>query len=186
MQGFNVDKIKTLNAALYILSELGQTDFHKIFKILYFAEQQHLKYYGRPLTGDSYNAMPFGPVPSFLYDVLKAAEKGTHPFAEAIEMSKAFSVDRIDNKPIVNLVQRPDLDQLSESNLEVLNSSIQENKTLSFKELTDKSHDKAWANAEQALDTEMSYLDMAQSVDTSEEMLKYICLNAENNGSILS
>ena len=34
MQVFNVDKEKTLNAALLILNNLGQADYHKVFKIL--------------------------------------------------------------------------------------------------------------------------------------------------------
>jgi len=37
MQGFNVDTNKTLNAALYVLNNLGEADYHKTFKILYFA-----------------------------------------------------------------------------------------------------------------------------------------------------
>ena len=48
MQAFNVDTEKTLNAAIFILNKLGQADYHKVFKILYFAEQQHLKNYGQP------------------------------------------------------------------------------------------------------------------------------------------
>jgi uncharacterized phage-associated protein len=181
MQAFNVDKDKTLNSALYILNTLGEADYHKVFKILYFADQQHLKHYGRPLTGDCYNAMQFGPVPSFLYDVFKAAEKGTSPFAEALELAESFSVKRDGNKPIVSAAKPADTDMLSETNLEVLKASIHENNGLSFKDLTEKSHDMAWTKAQQEPDTEMSYIDIAESVDTDPEMLKYIRLNAEND-----
>jgi len=37
-------------------------DFHKIFKIIYFADRQHLADWGRPITGDTYIAMEAGPV----------------------------------------------------------------------------------------------------------------------------
>lgn len=184
MQGFNVDKSKTLNAALYILNQLGEADYHKIFKILYFADQEHLKLYGRPITGDSYQAMNFGPVPSFLYDLFKTAEKGIHPFAEAIQMATAFSVRRNNNIPFVLATQVSDTDELSETDLELIISSINANKELSFTELVDKSHDAAWTNAAEKQDIEMSYIDMAYAVGTSEEMIKYIVLNAENDKNL--
>lgn len=181
MQVFNVDKEKTLNAALLILNRLGQTDYHKIFKILYFAEQQHLKNYGQPLTGDSYQAMPYGPVPSFLYDIFKAAETQSSPFAEALELARAFTVLRKEKIPYVTANREPDTDELSETNIEAIMKSIDENNHLSFREITDKSHDSAWAKSENATETEMSYIDIAESASASPEMLEYILLNAENN-----
>lgn len=181
MQAFNVDKEKTLNAALLILNKLGEADYHKVFKILYFAEQQHLKNFGQPLTGDVYQAMPFGPVPSFLYDIFKAAENQHSPFSEAIELSKSFSVVRKDKIPYVSALIAADTDQLSETNVEAILNSIRDNHNLSFKEITDKSHDAAWAKAEKAVYTEMSYLDIAASAEASDEMLAYISLNAENS-----
>ena len=126
MQVFNVDKEKTLNAALLILNKLGKADFHKVFKILYFAEQQHLKKYGQPLTGDVYQAMPYGPVPSFLYDIFKASENQSSPFSEALELSKAFLVTREDKIPYVTPTREPDTDELSETNIEAILNSISE------------------------------------------------------------
>ena len=70
---FYMKKEKIINSMLFILNNLGgQSDLHKIFKILYFADQKHLITYGFPITGDFYIAMPAGPVPSKSYDVLKA------------------------------------------------------------------------------------------------------------------
>lgn len=184
MQGFNVDKNKTLNAALYVLNNLGEADYHKTFKILYFADQDHLKRYGRPVTGDAYQAMNFGPVPSFLYDIFKAAEKGSHPFQEALVMSGLFAVRRENNVPIVTAKQQADVDELSDSELGALNLSIEENKGLNFEQLVNKSHDDAWTEAAEKLDIEMSYLKIAKAVGTSDDMISYIQLNAENDHSI--
>lgn len=181
MNGFNVDKVKTLNAAVFILNQLGETDYHKVFKILYFADQDHLKRYGRPITGDTYQAMNYGPVPSFLYDIFKAAEKGVHPFAEAMELSSSFSIRRAGNVPCVSATMEADIDELSESNIEIIKASIATHKGLNFEELVKKSHDKAWDNAAKQSEIEMSYLDIAAVVGTSEEMMRYISLNAEND-----
>ncbi len=181
MQVFNVDKEKTLNAALLVLNKLGQADYHKVFKILYFAEQQHLKNFGQPLTGDSYLAMPYGPVPSFLYDVFKASENQSSPFAEALELSTAFAVTRKENIPYVSPTREANTDELSETNIEAILQSIAENGHLNFREITEKSHDSAWVKAEKNGETEMSYLDIAESAKATPEMLEYILLNAENN-----
>jgi len=183
MPAFQVDKEKTLNATLFILQQLCECDYHKVFKILYFSDQFHLKKYGQPLTGDSYIAMPYGPVPSFLYDVFKAAEKGNSPFMEAMELSHLFVVKREGKIPLVSAQHAVNLEELSASNLEVLKKAIEENQSLSFEDLVLKSHDEAWAKAEQQQDTEISYLDMAKVAGSDEEMLKYISLNAENSSS---
>jgi hypothetical protein len=62
---------KTLNAVLYIVNKIERKDFHKIFKILYFADRNHFADYGRPISGDNYIKMEDGPVPSNLYDILQ-------------------------------------------------------------------------------------------------------------------
>ena len=53
---------------------MGRADFHRIFKILYFADEKHLALYGFPIVGDEYIAKKNGPVPSITYDIVKAAK----------------------------------------------------------------------------------------------------------------
>lgn len=185
MYQFITDKDKAVHASLYVLQRVGRVDYHKVFKILYFAEQLHLKLYGRPLTGDAYQAMQYGPVPSFLYDVFKAAEKGVSPFGEATERSGAFAVCREGKTPFVSALMEPDMDELSASDLEALDISISENGSLNFDELVRKSHDAAWDKAEKNEDIEMSYLDIAEAAGTSKEMISYIRLQAENSSAKL-
>ena len=61
-----------VNAILYALAVLDKKmDMHKLCKILYFADQKHLSLYGRSITGDTYIAMEYGPVPSNVDDILK-------------------------------------------------------------------------------------------------------------------
>ena len=65
------DLQKSIQAILYVANRLNRKDFHKIFKILYFADRNHLSDYGRTITGDFYVAMDDGPVPSKIYDIFK-------------------------------------------------------------------------------------------------------------------
>ena len=66
---FNIGKAKA--SVLFIINNIGETDLLKIFKILYFAERNHLAKYGRLILNDDYVAMKNGPVPSKLYDLFK-------------------------------------------------------------------------------------------------------------------
>jgi uncharacterized phage-associated protein len=69
---FNLDK--GIEAILYIAQKVDDPTFHRISKIMYFADRKHLEKYGRFICGDSYVAMKHGPVPSEIYDILKAVK----------------------------------------------------------------------------------------------------------------
>lgn len=72
MSGFPFNERKALAAVLFILKEMGgKVDKHKLAKILYYADEKHLCRYARPVIGDRYIAMPYGPVPSSVYDGVK-------------------------------------------------------------------------------------------------------------------
>jgi uncharacterized phage-associated protein len=75
---FQFDEKKAIAAILYILKKVSdqgaKSDLHKLFKILYFAEREHLATWGRPITGDFFIAMQYGPVPSHIYDMIKSVK----------------------------------------------------------------------------------------------------------------
>ena len=161
---FDIDKSKAINSKLFVLNQLGaeKSDAHKVFKILYFADQKHLVNYGRPITGDTYVKMQYGPVPSFLRNVSDGNEK------EGL-INKT-------NKHFLTTSYQYDEEDLSESEIECLNEAIAENKDISFKKLTEKSHDSAWQNAQWRID----YLAMAKAVTNNPDILNYIKINALN------
>ncbi len=177
---FNMNKEKIINSMLFILNNLSdKSDLHKIFKILYFADQKHLVTYGFPITGDFYIAMPNGPVPSKSYDVLKAIRGDSFWSNIAPEYKDLFEVEAY----TVTAKKKADLDELAESDVECLIESISENRGLTFQQLKDKSHKIAWENArngENNLDNEIDIIDIAKEAEADEEILKYILLNLEN------
>lgn len=158
MRNFNLHKEKAVNSLLFVIGKLDKADTHKTYKILYFADQKHLLKYGRPIVGDTYVKMQYGPVPSFIKDVVNEEIQGLE---EVVAKYNRYYI-----KPL----KEADLDYLSESDIECLVESIEENKNLSFPALTDKSHDYAYNKANWAID----YLDMAKSVDADENTLRYI------------
>jgi uncharacterized phage-associated protein len=138
---FEVAKIKAV--ILYIIGKTGTIDFHKFFKILYFAEQFHLVKYGRKIVDDSYVAMPYGPVASVIFDVFNEKRHGLPYPIEHATILNSIAIDKFR----VSTNELPDIEELSISDIKCLDMSIGQNVHLSMDELTKKSHQFAWLKA---------------------------------------
>lgn len=159
----------TVHTVLYILKALGGTaDFHKVFKIMYFADQKHLAKYGSTIASDKYIAMKNGPVPSMAYDILKALRGECLSNGLSAEFEKYFEVQEFTAKALID----PDLDNFSESEIEMLDESIKENKSISFSRLTLKSHDFAWNHA--SANGEIKISKIAKAGGATRAMIEYI------------
>lgn len=156
------DKVKTLHALLYVANRVQRKDFHKIFKIIYFADRQHLADWGRPITGDTYIAMEAGPVPSRLYDMLKIV-RGDSYMADTENLGKYFQVN---SWMYVNPLVDADLDKLSSNEREALDASITQYSSLSYDEIKEKSHDVAWRST--ARDFSIKWEDIAREAGLDE------------------
>lgn len=158
MGNFNINIEKAINSLLYVVDSLTKADTHKTYKILYFADQKHLVKYGRPIIGDTYVKMNYGPVPSFVRNVVDENIEGLE------EVVAKY------NRYYLKNITEYNLDYLSESEIECLNESINENKDLSFAQLTDKSHDKAYHDST----WHINYIDIAKATGLNEKSLNYI------------
>ena len=163
------DKTKALNALLYVANRVQRKDFHKIFKIVYFADRQHLAEWGKPITGDTYIAMDAGPVPSRMYDMLKMV-RGDSYLPDTEGLGKFFKVE---NWMYVNPLVDADLNKLSKNEQEALNDSISKYAELSYDEIKEKSHDIAWRST--ARDFSIKWEDIAREAGLDEE--EVACLN---------
>jgi uncharacterized phage-associated protein len=140
---FRFDPQIMCEVILYIAEQLRQPSFQQIASILYLADKLHLTRYGRFITGDRYIAMEYGPVPSNIYDMLKAARSINGPIAD--ELTPGFSVQ---DERIVIPHRAADLDWISDSERECLDETIAQYGALSFRQLTEVSHDTAWQSTE--------------------------------------
>ena len=181
MPNFKIDIEKSINATLYVLDKLGgRADFHKVFKILYFADQKHLSKYGRPVTGDSYVAMKNGPVPSNIYDIFKSIKSDSIFVDYGKKFVSYFDIKT--NQHHVTAKLKADLEVLSETDIDCIDESIEENKHLSFAQLTDKSHDNAYNKS--INNDYISLFEIAKAGGADDTMLKYISLNIENQRAL--
>lgn len=158
-----------LQAILYIAQNIERKDIHKICKILYFADREHLSKYGRSITGDVYIAMAYGPVPSKVEDIFKAV-RGDSYFSDCASDLKEYFYFK--NRYIIEPKKKADLDYLSGTDIECLDNAIALCKDMTFSQLTDLSHDLAWNNTKK--DRAISVKDILREAGDDEEYAEYI------------
>lgn len=154
----NAEWQKLQEVVLYVLDKTQDLDYYRVFKILYFAEQEHLKNYGTRIIGDDFCALPHGPVPSKLYDAIKE-----NRLSDILEQRKGN---------VIVAKRRYNADYLSLLDCKSLDKSITENATLSFTCLKDKSHDTAWKATPHC--RTISIKDIASAAGASTGILVYI------------
>jgi uncharacterized phage-associated protein len=165
-----------IQPVLYVLNKANQAlDTHKISKILYFADREHLAKYGTSISNDCYIKMEYGPVPSSIYDIIKAVQ-GKQGLISKSEVDSFFKVSE-GNKIVAKL--NFDEDEFSITEMECLDASIKEHLCKSFTFLSDKSHDIAWKSAIDTMDT----IKIAEAGGADENMLSYIRNYNEMNTS---
>ncbi len=134
---------KAYVAVHWMVSQHHDIDLHATLKACYFADKSHLNACGRPIFGASYRAMKFGPVPVEIYEMLKGeaiwkAELRVEQFPWELNGFRLTS----------KLNSLPDLDVLSESDIEHLNAGIKQSLDLDFNERTAVTHGPDWQRAE--------------------------------------
>ena len=108
--------------------------------------------------------MKNGPVPSNLYDLLKALRPDS--LVRSVFTTNYFEVT---NSYYVKPVVEPDIDILSETEIEELDQSISEHRFFHFSYLSEKSHTTAWVSA--GIDNEMDFLAIANDAGATPELL---------------
>lgn len=125
---------KVIEVLLYVANKKSVIDRHGLSKILYFADKAHLEYFGRTITGDNYVKMDFGPVPSKIYDYIKQIDT-----ENALFTTKGYTLIP---------KREANIEELSESDIDVLDSIIAKYGSKSFRDKTELSHDKTWKKSD--------------------------------------
>jgi uncharacterized phage-associated protein len=71
MLKFPVDAEKVVNAIMFFAGRCSNPTKMKISKLMFYSDKIHLNRYGRPITGDTYIKMKFGPVPSMALNLMR-------------------------------------------------------------------------------------------------------------------
>ena len=126
---------KALAAILYLCNRTGKMDLYALLKTLYYADKDHFQEFGRTITGDIYHRLPFGPVPSRIYDMLKSV-RGDGIWTRDLSDNFEF----IDDTTIIPK-STTDMARLSETDIEKLDQSFLKRGKLTFNELCREAHE---------------------------------------------
>ena len=174
------DDILVIKAVLlYILthSNDGQRDIYSLVKTAYYAQQNHLAQYGTPLFKDCICALPFGPVPSNIYNVLKMASGDSNELNYHRSDDMHLASDAINFKSgRYSAKEDPNMDFLSKSDIESLNYGIEKVAKMSFNQIKEDTHGMEWNRAfnSKSYLKEMNLLNIAKEGDASSDALRYL------------
>lgn len=160
---------------LYMLQSFTEgVDYIKLFKILYFAQQDHLVRYGKVLVDDSFKALKHGPVPTYTYKALQKAE------GKALDgdFDEFLSGIEVRDKKVYGTA-KPDMDYISGADKRCLDAAILKYKDTDPYDLSDLSHDTAWEEAMTRMEDDpqknfITVIDIARAGNASESMVDYI------------
>lgn len=172
------DDISVIKAVLlYILthSDDENRDVYSIVKAAYYAQQSHLAKYGTPLFKGRICALPFGPVPFNIYNILKMSrgDFGTEGRHDLDDMRQASESIAFDNE-MFSAKEEPDMDFLSQSDVECLDGGIKKVAGMSFDQIKRDTHGKEWSRACKVPRKEMNVLNIAKEGNASEGALQYL------------
>ena len=134
--------IKTTNKIIQALNYLAckqpnkTLGFKRAFKLLWLIDRYSLRHYTQTVTGDTYYAMPYGPVPTDAKSLLENME--THLVNEAKYQKEYLRSDV--NRCIYTSVKSPDKDVFSEADIEVMDKVWETYKKMSTSDLVTMSH----------------------------------------------
>ncbi len=168
---FEFDKETAISALLYIAQRVQEPRYHRVVKIMYFADLCHLERYGRMIFGGDYRAYEFGPVPHQVYGMLKAAEsKFDRKSTEA-----PFQITHRKGHKVINALADPDRDRLSESELGCLDAAIADWGEEDFGVTTQASHGTAWQKAwDTKHNSPMPLEDIVMTLDGGAQLLEHL------------
>jgi uncharacterized phage-associated protein len=157
---------KAFAAIHWMVTQRNGLDLHAALKTCYFADKTHLNEQGRPIFGATYRAMRFGPVPLEIYEMMKGdalwkAELGKEQFP--------WDLSGYHLRCIAN--SEPDMDVLSETDMEHLARGLETSTSMDFSERTDATHGSDWQRASLGI---MQYEDMIEDGPDRAAIIAYL------------
>ena len=133
------DSEKAMNVLLYLAIRIPEErNMYKLLKAAYRANKRHLENHGREIFNERYQALEFGAVPAFAYDVITHVRDGKPQPRMPHKVKQKLSVS--ENDTVTALVD-PNLRLLSETDLECVDEAIQFYRGKSFDEVKSNAHE---------------------------------------------
>lgn len=175
---FKFDPEKFVNILAYLASKSSNLTKLKAAKLLYLVDKEHISNYGRPVIGDSYVRMDYGPAPSkaldIINDVLIPERVQVQLSKPNVELFKKYlRADYTSKHPTFKSVKQVDWDIFSESEVEALQKVTKSfaNKSATF--LINLTHkDPTWLDTDPNSDIDYRLFLEGLSHDRKKEMIQ--------------
>jgi uncharacterized phage-associated protein len=167
---FHFNPEKFTQAVAYVASRCpkGMTK-KKLFKLLYFADREHLFRYARPVLNDRYINMDQGPVPTASYDLVKANRKR---WSQSVIDMLSRHIEVLGMHIAIREPARTDL--LSRSDISVLDEVTARYGVRSADYLSALSHrHKAWLESQRNRRIDYSLFFDDPAVESARELVEY-------------
>ena len=176
---FEFDPQRALAAIAYIASKkLPRFDKYKVCKLVFLADRQHLIRNGRPITGDTYYALDWGPVPSTTLNALNNNHPLSDELRKILKKERAQKGKKRPRNPRYQLRsnQKLWLEYLSKSDLEILDDVIANYGDKTFDELYQITHAlpayyRAWRRREGENRSLMRFEEFFENDDNADPVL---------------
>jgi uncharacterized phage-associated protein len=130
---------KIIEGLVWLARKMPGIDHYHVVKIFFGADKLHLNKYGRPVFGDEYIAMDYGPVPSHTYTLIKQNRSFLSP-EEVQEVANSLEVKAIAKVKYIFAKRLPDLDDFSRTDIACLEESLRLHGCMTFGQLVDLTH----------------------------------------------
>ncbi|WP_081759241.1 type II toxin-antitoxin system antitoxin SocA domain-containing protein [Thioalkalivibrio sp. HK1] len=148
--------------------------FQTIFKTAYFADKRMLSIHWRPIFGDIYHAMDYGPMPVKIDEILRCEpyylselELDDYPWER-----KGYRVSLIDPSHSSEILNPT---SISITEMDFLTEEFERCREMKFDKKTKETHQRDWVNGFYRLDNRMDYKDMIDKDHPDrEELLQYL------------
>jgi hypothetical protein len=140
------DTEKALTVMLYLAAEMPeQGNLYKILKAVYRANKRHLEHYGREVFKDQYQALAYGTVPAYAYDITTHLRDGKPKPDMPRDVALKMKVSKTDT---VTALEKPNLKYLSKTDIECLEEAVKFYRHKTFNQVKNNAHeDKAYKAA---------------------------------------
>ena len=154
MEHYDVKKIA--NALIFFIdSDVKNLGITKLMKLFFYADKYHLEAYGKPIFNHTYQKLPKGPVPTWLYGIIRTSLSGLadYDFESEVDVFNHYiDAQEIEDGQYRHILfskkQEFDSNFFSKSQLKILQKVADEFKFITAKSISEKSHQtRAWQSA---------------------------------------
>lgn len=173
MEHYDVKKIA--NAIIYFIDNdvqsLGST---KLMKLCFYADKYHLEEYGKPIFNHSYTKLPRGPVPTWLYSIVRTSISGNYDydFQEEVNVFNEYiGIQEVSYNKYTQVIftkkQEFNNKFFSKTQIKILDKVIEKFRIITAAEISELSHTtNAWKNVE--MNEQITYESMVDDEETSQ------------------